>query len=191
LLVVVFCGLALIPLWFLQQQAPARPRLALIGFSGGFVMAFVCDGHACFNRRQICNKRTEYFHDKDKEYPVLRTNTSIRDLEMNDNEWMHRLNRRPIHWWQNLWMLHENIRGMASVDADLVEYNHLEQWVQVFLKDEEIDIFDEEVYYDNAYPFNLGRFIWHQDILHRIETHHQCERFFRPIGGELPYRIGH
>jgi hypothetical protein len=31
-LVVVFCGLALIPLWFLQQQAPARPRLALIGF---------------------------------------------------------------------------------------------------------------------------------------------------------------
>jgi hypothetical protein len=88
-------------------------------------------------------------------------------------------------------MLHENIRGMASVDADLVEYNHLEQWVQVFLKDEEIDIFDEEVYYDNAYPFNLGRFIWHQDILHRIETHHQCERFFRPIGGELPYRIGH
>ena len=94
--------------------ASARPRLALIGFSGGFVMAFVCDGHACFNRRQICNKRTEYFHDKDKEYPVLRTNTSIRDLEMNDNEWMNRLNRRPINWWQNLSMLHEQVDSLGN-----------------------------------------------------------------------------
>jgi hypothetical protein len=93
-------------------------------------------------------------------------------------------------------MRHQNL-GMASIDPRIVEYNytrsfhpiHLQQWVQVFQNDKEIDIFDEEVYYHNADPFNWERFIWHKNILHRIKTHHQCQWFFCPIGEELPYHF--
>ncbi len=115
---------------------------------------------------------------------------------MDDREWMHRLNRRPIRWWLDLRSINLN-QEVISTDPRIVEYNytrcfhpvHLEQWIQVFQHDEETDIFDQDVYYVNVSPFNLERFIWHQNILHRIETHHQCEWFFNPIGEELPYHF--
>jgi hypothetical protein len=116
---------------------------------------------------------------------------------MDDNEWMNRLNRRPIHWWLDLMRNDQDFTGMITTDPTLVEYNytrsfhpaHLEQWIRVFQTDEAIDLFDRYTYYDNACPFECNRYIWHNDALHRIETHHESHSVFRPIRGELPFHF--
>ncbi len=108
---------------------------------------------------------------------------------MEDNDWMDRLNRRPIMWWLHLCMHHERRGGMVSTDPSLVEYNytrsfhpvHLNQWIRVFQLDPAIDMFHPEAVYV------CKRYIWHHDVLHRIVTHRDPNPwFYHPIGDELP-----
>jgi hypothetical protein len=115
-----------------------------------------------------------------------------------DNEWIQGLRHHPINWWFTLMMIHEGRGGqMASTDGRLREYNytrsfhpvHLEQWIRVFQVDLEVNLFDPAEFDDNVCPFIGYRYIWHQNVLHRIESHHECHSFFRPIGDELPHHF--
>jgi hypothetical protein len=115
---------------------------------------------------------------------------------MADDGWQSRLNKRPIRWWVDLVAHNQNLR-ILSIDPSIIEYNYtrsfhpvrLEQWIQVFQKDEWIDMFSLEQPLLNAYPMNWQRFIWHQDALHRMESHHETPNFFQPIGNELPHHL--
>jgi hypothetical protein len=120
---------------------------------------------------------------------LLMISTDNNNNTMDDNEWMDRLNRRPIDWWVHLWTHHEHREGMVSTDPSLVEYNytqsfhpvHLNQWIRVFQQDPSIDMFHPEVVYV------CNRYIWRHDVLHRIVTHQDPNPwFFRPIRDELP-----
>jgi hypothetical protein len=127
-------------------------------------------------------------------------NTMMNDVE--DYLWSHplriqRFRRRPIRWWFDLWTRNRNQAALVTVDPDIVEYNytrafhptHLEEWIQVFQNDEAINLFDPELYDNSSEPFNWKQFIWHENVLHRIETHHSCQWFLNPIGEELPYHF--
>jgi hypothetical protein len=117
---------------------------------------------------------------------------------MESREWRRNLNRRPTEYWMNLLRTRarrEN-QPLGSIDPRIVEYNYtrtfdpvcLEQWFEVF-QDVSLNIFRLVEYTYNERPVNCHWFIWHRNILHRIETHHGRPSFFRPIGEELPHHI--
>jgi hypothetical protein len=133
---------------------------------------------------------------------IIQNNIQNNNTMMDETDefylWNHplriqRFRRRPIRWWFDLWTRYRP-QALVTVDPDVVEYNytrafhptHLQEWIQVFQKDETINLLDPELYDNSSQPFNWKQFIWHENVLHRIETHHSCQWFFNPIGEELP-----